>query len=217
MRVLATAILYLLLTQPAAASPSTGGRAEFEVLRNGQSFGRQVVTVSAEAGGFVARNTVSLRVGAGPLTLFRYEQTCDEHWSSGVLTMLNCSTLKEGRRRLVRAQQVGGALRVTGPGGEVDLPADTWPTSWWTKPPVGTDYLLNTETGARAPLRVRRVGAEMLNIGGRQIRVDHLRVEGTLAADLWYDEQGRWVGCAFNARGQSIQYRLVSALTDAPA
>lgn len=218
MRSLALAAAFALICAvPAYAAPSAPGRLEFEVLRNGQPFGRHTVTVSQRDGGFAVSSQVALRVGAGPLTLFRYEQSCEETWRAGALTQLNCSTLKEGRRVQVRAQAAGGNLRVTGARGEVLLPTTAWPTSWWTKPPVGATALLNTETGANAPMLVTRIGQEMIDVGGQSIRAERIRVQGSLTADLWYDENGRWVGCAFNARGQRVTYRLASALASAPA
>lgn len=218
MRSLTLAALFaLLIATPAAAAPSAPGRLEFEVLRNGAPFGRHTVIVSQREGGFDVRSQVALRVGAGPLTLFRYEQTCEESWRAGALTQLNCSTLKEGRRTQVRAQAATDTLRVTGARGEAALPASAWPTSWWTKPPVGATALLNTETGANAPMRVTRIGRETIDIGGQSVSAERIRVQGSLTADLWYDGSGRWVGCAFTARGQRVTYRLISPLASAPA
>ena len=43
---------------------------------------------------------------------------------------------------------------------------------------------------------------------GALIEARHVRMTGTLTVDLWYDASGRWVGCAFSARGQDIRYVL---------
>jgi hypothetical protein len=218
MRSLALAAAFALICTPSAfAAPSSAGRLEFEVLRNGQPFGRHVISVAAQSGGYGVRSEIELRVGAGPLTLFRYEQNCTETWRADGLTGLDCSTLKEGRRTIVHAETVGETLRVRRARGERDLPRDIWPTSWWTKPPIGAEILLNTETGVNTPMRVTRIGEESIDVGGQRIRAERIRVQGTLTADLWYDERGRWVGCAFTARGQRVTYRLISPLAAAPA
>jgi hypothetical protein len=218
MRLLALVAAFALsCISSAIAAPSAPGRLEFEVFRNGQPFGRHTVTVSSQNGGYDVRSQAALRVGAGPLTLFRYDQSCDETWRAGALTRLSCATLREGRRTLVRAEAAGDGLRVSGARGELNLPRDIWPTSWWTKPPVGAENLLNTEIGANAPMRVTRIGEETIDVGGQRIRAERIRVQGSLTADLWYDERGRWVGCAFTARGQRVTYRLISPLSAAPA
>jgi hypothetical protein len=206
----------LLLGGGASAAPSSTGRVEFEVLRNGQPFGRHSVVVSESAGRITARSAVDLRVAAGPVTLFRYEHDCVETWREGALAALECATLKEGRRLSVRATQAGDQLIVNGTAGDIQLPADVRPTSWWIRPPADADFMLDTETGARLPLRISRLGRETIAVGGQRIAADRIRVEGTVVVDLWYDEGGRWVGCAFNVRGQRIEYRLASPLSGAP-
>jgi hypothetical protein len=205
------------LSTAATASPSDAGRLVFDVTRNGHAFGQHSVTVSSAGEGLRAQSRVTLRANVGPLTVFRLEQTCSETWRNGVLAGLNCSTLKDGRRTQVRAELRNGRLRVIGADGENWFPLGAIPTSWWTRPPAGTTTLIDTETGEPMRVRVTRMGRETIEVGGRRIQADRIRVQGTLTADLWYDAHGRWVGCAFTARGQRIEYRLSTPLSAAPA
>lgn len=211
------ALAALCLSSAATAAPSDDGQLRFDVTRNGQPFGQHTITVSDVGDTLRARSQVALRANVGPLTVFRLEQTCTETWSDGVLAALDCSTLKDGRRTRVRAALQDGRLRVTGAEGENWFPLGVFPTSWWTRPPSDATTLLDTETGAPMPVRVTRMGRETIEVGGRQIQADRIRVQGTLTADLWYDAQGRWVGCEFTARGQRVEYRLASPLSAAPA
>lgn len=215
--VLASVLAILSLTCEALASPTSPGRVEFDVLRNGQPFGRHTVTVTETAGGFVARSNVALRVAAGPVTVFRYEHACVETWRASALTALDCDTLKGGRRLSVNATQTSGGLLVSGEDGESVMPATARPTSWWLRPPTDTGFMLDTETGARMPLRVTHMGREPVRVGEQTIDAERFRVRGDVTVDLWYDQQGRWVGCAFTTRGQNIEYRLTSPRSAGPA
>ncbi len=211
------AVTAICLTGAAAtAAPTDAGRLEFEVLRNGQPFGRHTIVVSGAGENLRARSNVELRVDLGPLTVFRFEQDCAETWSQGRLAGLQCSTLKDGRRTIVRAVRDGEQLRVAGADGETLFPLNAFPASWWTKPPEGA-VLIDTETGELMRARVIYMGRETIDVGGRQIAADRVRVTGTVAGDLWYDADGRWVACAFRARGQNIEYRLRTPLSGAPA
>jgi hypothetical protein len=192
-----------------AAEPALG-RMEFEVTRNGQPFGRHVIIVSEAGDALRTQSSVSLRARAGPLTVFRYEQTCSETWSADRLLAIECSTLKDGRQLRVRGAARDGQLVVAGVDGEATFPASAFPTSWWRKPPIGASSLLDTETGEPMSVRVSSLGWETIDVSGRAVRAERLRVQGTLAVDLWYDESGRWVGCRFTARGQRIEYRLAA-------
>jgi|CXWL01.1.fsa_nt_gi hypothetical protein len=207
----------LALSPVASAAPSSGGRVEFEVLRNGQPFGRHVVQVRESGGRFSVESRADLRAVVGPVTVFRYEHACTETWDAGALAALTCSTLRNGRRTRVEAVSEGGGLRVAGARGETEFPSSALPTSWWTKPAANVTSMIDTETGARMPLRVTHLGRETIDAGGARIEADHVRVQGTLTVDLWYDAQGRWVGCAFTASGQRVVYRLATPRTSGPA
>lgn len=218
MRILLLALFSaLLLGGGAAATQPAPGRIEFEVLRNGQPFGRHAVTVTRRGDDYVARTEVALRVAAGPLTLFRYDHQCTETWREASLTRLECRTFKEGRSLRVNAEIRDGALHVAGARGDVVLPADVRPTSWWLRPPAGADAMLDTESGTRLPLRITNIGREVITVGGQRISADHVRVQGTVTLDLWYDANGRWVRSAFTIQGQRIEYRLASPIAAAPS
>lgn len=210
MKALLLAAAMALFANAASASDPAPQRLEFEVTRNGQPFGRHVITVSGAGDALRSQSSVSLRAGVGPVTVFRYEQTCAETWSGARLTALECSTLKDGRRLQVSGSVRGGQLVVAGANGDQAFPAEALPTSWWRRPPSNITSMLDTETGAPMPVRVTNYGWESIDVGGRSIRAERIRVQGAIAVDLWYDDRGRWVSCRFTARGQTIQYQLAN-------
>jgi hypothetical protein len=164
-----------------------------------------------------ARSESRLSAKAGPITVFRFEQTCDETWANGVLQDMRCTTLKDGKTINVSIDRTGEGLQVRAPGaGSGLVSAEAMPTSWWTRASVSGADLIDTQDGKRLPAAVTRVGRETIDVGGVQVATTRYRVKGTLTADLWYDDAGRWVRCAFKARGQSVEMRLKSPLDSAP-
>jgi hypothetical protein len=122
----------------------------------------------------------------------------------------DCNTLKDGRRTRVRAERRDDRLRVSAGRREAWFPGHALPASWLSPPPAGAT-LINTENDERMVARVTHVGRETISAGGRHIQADRIRVRGeNISGDLWYDAEGRWIGCTFNARGQRIEYRLAS-------
>ena len=199
------------------AAPALPGRVEFEVFRDGQPFGRQSVVVSKSDGALVAVSQADLKADFGPITVFRYQQSCRETWRDGGLANLSCSTTKNGRRTAVEGAREGDNLRVSEGKSRIDFPAASLPSAWWTKPPVAAYDMINTETGQRLPVRVTRVGRDTVGTGNLQLQADHLRVTGSLTVDLWYDDAGHWVSCAFTASGQHMTYRLLTPVAEGPA
>jgi hypothetical protein len=50
------------------------------------------------------------------------------------------------------------------------------------------------------------MGRESIYADGAWIEADRYRMQGALSVDLWYDLNGVWAKCAFDARGQQIEY-----------
>ena len=107
-------------------------------------------------------------------------------------------------------------LQVTGVDGARSFPLGTLPATWWQRPRA-SGSMIDTQNGRPIRVTVEHLGRETITVAGRQVQAEHVRVMGTVTADLWYDTQGRWVGCTFNYRGQRVQYRLVSPIEAAPA
>lgn len=209
--------LGLIIAPALAWSAVHPGRVEFEIFREGHHFGRQAVTVSEESGQLAAKVQADLRAALGPVTLFSYSQRCNEIWREGTLVNLSCATRQNGRGLSVQAHLAGDKLEVRGASGPASFPAGVLPTSWWTRPPLTTSLMVNSQNGARLPVRVSLLGRDTLQIQGQRITADHIRVQGTLAVDLWYDAQGHWVSCAFAMLGQHFTYRLLTPPSEGPA
>ena len=72
----------------------------------------------------------------------------------------------------------------------------------------GGGEMLSTETGAILPMQVEDLGLEQVRVGEGSVEARHYRVTSDLVASFWYDDQGRWVKCAFKARGSNVEYVL---------
>ncbi|MED5550434.1 MAG: DUF6134 family protein [Pseudomonadota bacterium] len=193
-------ILLTAVAWPASVSAEPPADIVFDVLRNGQDFGRHEVRFDAgQDGALLVDIDIELRAGLGPITVFRYEHSSEEVWRDGQLVSLEAETLKDGDRVAVDVER--------GDTGLIDL----MPSSHWLGYDPAERRILNTETGEPMPVEIEDLGVETIETASGMIEARHIRMTGTLTVDLWYDAQGRWVGCAFEARGQSIRYVLQDA------
>lgn len=193
--------------------PADGERIVFDVYREDSSFGTHELTFGREENGDLTVDIkIRLRAGFGPITVFRYEHDSTETWRDGELVALSARTLKDGETYQVEAALEEGELRVDGEDPDMGsfqkvYPAGILPSSHWHGYPVGSYELLNTEFGTPLAAEVVYVGEEEIEADGGTLLADHYSLNSSLQLDVWYDETGRWAGCAFTARGQSITYR----------
>lgn len=184
----------------------------FDVYRQGDTeFGTHEIRFTEEDGDLMAEVSVRLRAGAGPITVFRYEHDSTERWRDGELIQIWGETLKDGDRYPFDGAVNGEALVVEGtsPEGEAvttEFPLGVLPSSHWRGYSEDTDAILYTEHGTEMEVAVEYMGEEEIEADGGTISAYKYRVEGTLTTYVYYDEDGAWAGCEFEARGQEIRY-----------
>ncbi len=212
------AILFAALTLTPAASadiaplPRDGERIAFDVFRQGDTrFGIHEVEFRRDGADLIAEVSIRLRAGLGPVTVFRYEHDSVERWRDGALMGLSGRTLKDGEVFEVQARFDGMVIDVDGKDPElntVDLMLDPaiLTSSHWRGYPTDMAQLLNTEHGTLMDTEVTYLGKKEIEGDGGTILVDHYRLASSLTVDLYYDQNGRWAGCEFEARGQSVRY-----------
>ncbi|MEO0882592.1 MAG: DUF6134 family protein [Pseudomonadota bacterium] len=189
--------------------PIGGETISFEVLRKGKPFGTHVVSFDkSEDGTLQVVNDIDLQVKFGPITAYRYRHDSTEVWEEGKLVTLTGETRKEGKDLSVSALASDAALGVTGTNYSGTVGADVIPSSHWHSGQVFSDAVLSSEGGQMLDLRVDNLGIETVTVDGEQIEATRFRLYSDLSFDLWYDADGRWVKCAFEARGQAIEYVL---------
>tara|TARA_R110002095_G_scaffold139948_2_gene121568 strand:- start:827 stop:1441 length:615 start_codon:yes stop_codon:yes gene_type:complete len=180
-----------------AASLPEPADIRFQVLRNGTPFGEHRVSFTRSPSGELRVDTeIELAVRFGPLTVFRYEQSVAEAWDGDDLISLAGNTLRNGREHTI-------AL-----GRDSDF-AHLIPSSHWRGYEVGTEQILNTETGEPMAVTIADLGRREIITSRGLIEARGVRMTGSLSVDLWYDADGGWIGCEFEVDGHSVRYVLL--------
>jgi len=192
------------------AVPETGTIA-FDVFRGNSPFGTHILRFEQNGDELRVTTDVDLRVRIGPITAFRYEHDSIEIYRSGALVSLETSTLRDGERLAVDIVRSGDVYSGQGSDEDgnariVNLPSSLLPSSHWGGYAVGLETVLNTETGSEMPVTITDLGMAWIDVGGRSIETRHVRMEGSLTLDLWYDANDEWVRSQFSVRGQDITY-----------
>ncbi|MEM8636546.1 MAG: DUF6134 family protein [Pseudomonadota bacterium] len=189
--------------------PQGGETIAFEVLRKGKPFGTHSVAFEAlDDGTLRVSNDIDLQVKFGPITAYKYRHESTETWRDGSLIELVGETRKEGEDLEVTASLLADGLGVEGTNYSGIVGAGVIPSSHWNSAQVFQDAILSSEGGQMLDITVDNLGEELLAIAGENIPATRFRLYSDITFDLWYDAEGRWVKCAFEARGQNIVYVL---------
>lgn len=223
---LAILVASVLLAAPAAASeevPDTllaalppqsqaNEKLVFDVLMDGRKIGSHAVTLWRDGPRTHVDIDINLRVGLGPITLYRYEQRNRSLWDNGALTAFESRTNDDGDVFVVRASRLAGrrdnALTVAVNDGAPVAVSDWFPTTYWDKRTVLQDRLLATRDGEILNVDTTAMGVEMIEVRGVPTRAERFQMRGDLNVDLWYDDDGGWVKLAFDYRGNRFDYVL---------
>ncbi|KCZ93148.1 hypothetical protein HHI_10704 [Hyphomonas hirschiana VP5] len=192
-----------------AWKPKAGDEIRFNVLRKGNEFGSH--TVVFEAGpdnALIAKTKVGLKAGLGPITVFRYDLSASETWRAGELVAVAGQVNDDGKKHSMKATLDGAALDVQGTVFTGEAPAEIIPASHWNYAQTKVSELLSTEDGEILKVTVKPQGRETIQAGGQSIEANRYLMDSDIDVDVWYDDQGRWVKLAFEARGQEIEYVL---------
>lgn len=189
--------------------PKPGDEIRFNVLRKGNPFGSHAVTFeNGPDNTLIAKTEIDLKAGLGPLTVFRYDHSSSETWRNGELVAVEGEVNDDGKKHSMKATLKGDAMDVQGTVFIGEAPADIIPASHWNYAQTQTSQLLSTEDGEIYNVAVTPKGRETIEAGGQTIEANRYFLQSNLNVDLWYDDEGRWVKLAFEARGQQIEYVL---------
>jgi len=209
---LAAMVVLIAMIAPAFAQPgwqpSDGDRFEFDVFRDGSSFGTHVVTFAKAGDQLTVDSDIELKVALGPLTLFHYVHDVTERYSAGRLISIAARTKKDGKWKNLSVNAVENGLKIAGAAFNGVRQADVVPSTHWNIAEMRQAAMLSTETGAMLPMTVIDQGLERVKVGAGEIEARKYLVKSELDASFWYDASGRWVKCSFTAQGSKVDYVL---------
>lgn len=192
-----------------AWSPKPGDEIRFNVLRKGNPFGsHSVVFENGPDNTLIAKTEIDFKAGLGPITVFRYDHSASETWHNGELVEVSGQVNDDGTRNSMTATRKGDAIDVQGSVFKGEVSGSIIPASHWNYAQTKTSQLLSTEDGEIYKVNVTPKGRETIEAGGQTIEANRYFLQSNLDVDLWYDDEGRWVKLAFQARGQEIEYVL---------
>jgi hypothetical protein len=200
---------------PANLAPVTANEAEatgtlaFEVKRGGSKIGTHQVTFRRKGDRLTVKVDIDLSVGIGPIKFFKYTHDNTTTWDNGRVVAMKTRTDDDGTAHRVDAKRLDdGRLRVTTKDGTKKVEGTILPSTYWIAETIQADKLLNTQKGTVEDVTVESDGTDTVQTADGPVQAERYVIHGALDTHIWYRDMGRWVGLAFDARGERVTYHL---------
>jgi hypothetical protein len=184
------------LASPAFAS-ATANRT-FRIIRDGSDIGTHTLDASLTPDGFQIDITIRIAVKILGVTAYRYELDNREIWKGGQLVSLSSQVNDDGTDDFAKASRRDGKLMIEGSAYSGPASSDLVTTSYYTKAFHSRTPWISTQTGTLLKVQI-----------GTGKAGDWVSVTGDLETNLQYDANGEWVGCEFDAGGETATYEVV--------
>jgi hypothetical protein len=170
---------------------------EFQVLVDGKNAGTAQMTIKKQEDGVIIMTCdTDIKVKV-LIKTYSYSYRGQEKWKDGRLQQFDSTCNDDGRLYNIAAVADGAQLRLKVNQHESTVRGDVWLSSYWRQPDNARINqavpVLEADTGKEIEVRVGYVGQEQRPVLGQNIAVQHFRLQGASAIDVWYDASGRLV------------------------
>jgi Family of unknown function (DUF6134) len=213
-----------LCTRPTWAEPGSAASAKvslmvtppgkvlgFDVVRGKSKIGTHVLTFNQAGDNLIVNIAVGLKVGVGPITLFRYIHHATEVWKNGQLFSLDTKTDDNGNPNTVTGRRTETGFMVDGTKAPRYIaPDNAIPATHWNRHMLDGP-MINTQDGRLMHPTITQMGNDAIPVvRGGTIMADHFALSGDAVLDTWYDSTPSWAGLSFKAGdGSPIVYERV--------
>ena len=197
--------------KPGQLSTPPGKSLGFAVMRKGEKIGEHLLIFDGQGDNLKVEVNVELKVGLGPIVLFRYKHHAIETWQNGQLAALDTETNDDGTHHKVTGRFSPEGFKVEGSKAKPYVaPPDALPATHWNHKQLDGPWI-NTQDGRLLRPTITPMGRAMIPVAsGNEIPALHFSLTGDAILETYYDDIRNWVGLNFKAGdGSEILYERV--------
>lgn len=183
----------------------------YRILRTGKKIGKHTIRITGTGQADSTRVEVvsRIRVTVLKVPVFSFDYRSIEDWQDGSLISVEASTTENAKTTKVSATRNGDSFVLRQNGSSQTVTGLEFSSNHWHPGVLGSKALFNTLTGKKNDVQIEKLGSTQLALPPGNINATHFRYTGSLEAEVWYDDTGRWVQLRFeNDDGSEILYQL---------
>ncbi len=175
---------------PSEDAPAPRVHRVFDIMREGAKIGTDTFDITRDGETTNVKVNTHIQVKIAFITAYRYDHTENGTWRGKQLVSFNSSTDDNGKAHEIQAAQSGNKVALTVDGTSSAAPSAIQPASLWGATVSKQSQVFDPANGKRMALKVQDLGRETVPINGVPLKLNHVKLSGQLARDLWFDEDG---------------------------
>lgn len=185
--------------------PASGEKA-FLIYRKEKPVGFQHVRFDKNGEDLQVTIHAEITIKFGFITVFNYVHHNVENWRQGSLVSLSSHTDNNGKYEFASvSRNANGELVSNSSRNSGVIGTDLMTTSYFIPSFVKQTALINSQNGKVLNVSPNYIGKESIAKEDGVTDAYRYRLQGDLALDIWYDQQGQWQKSAFVPNGNKIQ------------
>lgn len=177
-----------LAQSPAAPAPHV--HRVFDVVREGSKIGSDTFDITRQGDTTNVTVKTHILVKIMFVTAYRYDHTETGTWKGRQLVSFTSTTDDNGKAHEIKAAQSGNKVALTVDGASSAAPKAIQPASLWGAAVSKQPQIFDPANGKRMAVKVQDLGDETVSVNGVPQQLDHVKLSGQFARDLWFDGDG---------------------------
>ena len=178
------------LAQSPAPAPAGHVHRVFDIMREGSKIGTDMFDITRAGDQTIVKVKTHIIVKIAFITAYRYDHTENGTWKGRQLVSFQSSTDDNGKSHEISAAKSGSNVALTVDGAETAAPKQIQPATLWGADISKQPQIFDPADGKRMAVKVKDLGPETVAVNGVPQQLDHLKLSGQFARDLWFDDQG---------------------------
>ena len=184
------ALAALIVSPVAAQSPSSHVHRVFDVMREGSRIGTDTFDITRNGDTTTVKVDTHIQVKIAFITAYRYNHSETGTWKGKQIVSFQSTTDDNGKPHEISAQQSGGKVAMTVDGEASAAPKQIQPAVLWGADVAKQPQIFDPANGKRMAVKVKDLGAETVPVNGVPQQLEHVKLSGQFARDLWFDGDG---------------------------
>lgn len=198
-------------TERAPLPVPPGNRLSFAVFRNGTRIGTQTLRFTKTDDTVRVDNHVGLQVKLLDVVVFTYQAAITEHWMQGAFASAHSTINANGTLHRVQVERRASDVAISGNRIKpYSAPANALPLTYWNKVLLHGP-MINMQTGHTDQPTINDLGWFALpTLPSGTVRAQAYKLSGSLHLTIYYDQNNRWQGLAFDHSGHITYEPILS-------